>query len=409
MSLFSLHHSTERVGAIVDIGSASVLVAIVVSKPQTIFPTIVWSHREHAPLRNVDSVEQSAKAVMTAFMNALLKFDGEGRQALTEYRGNARITELLCSIAAPWSYTVTKSITYSQDEAFEITDNLIEELVRAALQKITAELNDNESVNDLGLTVISRATLDIQANGYRVKHPEEEMATTLSLNHASAITQEYLVEMIEDMRKKLFPSAEIRKISYMLMLYSVVQDLALETNDTCLVNITYEATEIGVVRDGILHYSTHVPAGAFSLARQIADITAVPLYEAFGYLHTEAPYAFLETLPSTQKEAVEAVFESYITQITELFHETGDDLSIPKHIYLHADLLSEPLFKDLVDKAAKRTIKSDPVITMTTPLLLKRLQGDDKSKEISLPNDTAMLVSAQFFHKQGDWKDIEYL
>lgn len=409
MSLFSFKHSTERVGAIVDIGSASVLIAIVVSRPQTLFPTIVWSHREHAPLRNIDSVEQSAKAVMTAFMNAMLKFDGEGRRALSEYRGSSHISELLCSIAAPWSYTVTKSITYSQDEAFEITDNLIEELVRAALQKITAELNDNESVNDLGLTVISRATLDIQANGYRVKHPEEEKASTLSLNHASAITQEYLVEMINDMRQKLFPSAEVRKISYMLMLYSVVGQLAMDTNDTCLVNVTYEATEIGVVRDGILHYSTHVPAGAFSLARQIADITAVPLYEAFGYLHTETPYSFMESLPSNQKEAVEAVFEAYIAEVTELFHETGDDLSIPNHIYLHADLMSEPLFKDLIEKAAKRTIKSDPAITLTTPLLLKLLQAEGEATKSALPTDTAMMVSAQFFHKLGEWKDIEYL
>ncbi|HEY0964459.1 MAG TPA: hypothetical protein VGE31_01545 [Candidatus Paceibacterota bacterium] len=407
MSLFSFHRSSERVGVIVDIGSASVLVAIVVSKPHAKFPLIVWSHREHAALRSLESVEQSAKAVMTGFMNALLKFDGEGRQALAAYHTNARITELQCTIAAPWSYTVTKSINYHQDEPFEISSNLISELVRAALQKTTAELDENESVNDLGLKVITRTILDLQANGYRIRHPEEQLASTLSLNHTSAVTQEYLIEMVEDMHKKLFQNAEVKSISYILALYFVIRDIAQELNDICLVNITYEATEIGVVRDGILQYSTHIPKGSFSLAREISNITSVPLYEAFGYLHTETPYSFMEALPSNQKEAIEAAFERYTSEVTSLFHETGDDLSIPRQVYLHADLMSEPLFKDLIDKAAKRSIKSDPTINLITPILLERL--DTGQKERTPLNDTAMLVSAQFFHKQHEWDTIEYL
>jgi hypothetical protein len=409
MSLFSLKKHRERVGAIIDIGSASVLVAVVVSRASDAAPTIIWSHREHAPLRSADSVEQSAKAVMTAFMNALLKFDGEGRQALSHYRHTARISEVLCTIAAPWSYTVTKSINYAQDEPFEINPNLIEELVRTAFQKTTDELTENDSMNNLGLTVISRITLDVQANGYRIKHFEKEKAKALALFHASAVTQQYLINMIDDMKKKIFPGALSRKISYILALYHVTQRLFADMNDVCLVNITYEATEIGVVRDGVLQYSTHTAIGSFSLAREISEITSVPLYEAFGYLHTEKPYSFMDALPSNQREAIEAVFETYIERVAALFHETGDDLSIPKRIYLHADLMSEPLFVDLVEKAAKRSIKSDPLIKLITPKILKAVTEQTPDKKTPNFNDTAMLVSAQFFHTQNQESEIEYV
>ncbi len=406
MSLFSFSKSTERIGAIVDVGSGSVLVALVSSKINAPQPTIIWSHREHATLRNIDSLDQSAKAVTTALVNALLKFDVEGRRALHEYNKRSSVDEIQCSIAAPWSYTVTKSINYAQDEFFEITDSLITELVRTATQKIEAELAENESVSELGLAIITRTTMDLLANGYRVKQPTGEKTKELSISHATVVAQQYLIDHIEDLRHKIFPSVTIHTISYILILHCVVQDIFKDAFESCLVNITYEATEIGIVRDGTLRYTTHTPFGSFSLAREISDITSVPLLEAFNYLHSETPYAFMETLSETQKAEVEKVIEAYIVRIADLFHETGDDLSIPKQLFLHADLRSEPFFKDIIEKAAKRRLKSDPVIRTITPQLVSDLGLNDPK---NLQNDTAMLVSVQFFHKRNHCSDFEYL
>ena len=136
MSLFSLRTPKERIGAILDIGSGSVLVAIVVSKESESEPSIIWSHREHAPLRNIESIDQSAKAVLTALVNALLKFDSEGRQALHAATKKSQVDVVQCCIAAPWSYTVTKNINYVQEESFTITEALVEELIDTAERKI---------------------------------------------------------------------------------------------------------------------------------------------------------------------------------------------------------------------------------------------------------------------------------
>jgi Tfp pilus assembly PilM family ATPase len=215
--------------------------------------------------------------------------------------------------------------------------------------------------------------------------------------------------MIDEMKKKLFPSVSSLKISYILALYFVIKELFRDMNDISLVNITYEATEIGIIRDGTFHYSTHIPFGSFSLAREISEITSVPLYEAFGYLHGETPYSFMEPLPSNQREAIETVFESYIERLTELFQETGDDLSIPKRIFLHADLMSEPLFSDLIEKAAKRSIKTEPHIQMITPFITNMMLEKNGPDETLTSGDTAMLVSAYFFHKHPEWDTPEYL
>ncbi len=405
MSLFSNAKSGERIGAVIDIGSGSVLVAIVVSNPGKKKPTIVWSHREQAPLRTIESIDQSAKSVMTSLVNALLQFDGDGRRALQSYDKHTNIDEVQCCICAPWAYTVTKSITYNQDEPFEITKALIESLIESAEKSTQAELAENEAASELGLTIITRSTLDTLGNGYRVAIGTEGNVNELSISQVSVVTQQYLVDHLTDLRHKIFSDKPLHKLSYMLALYSVVDELFNDSGDFCLIDVTYEATEIGIVRDGTLTYSTHIPFGSFSLGREIAHCTSLPLLQSFQSLHESYPPAFMASLPESQQKDIEAAFEAYAVRLKELFTETGDDLSIPKRIYLHTEKELEPLYSNLITRAATAVLKNPPNIKPLSSLL-------ENLVEVSNPQentDTAMLVAAKFFHTQNVRRHFEYL
>ena len=412
MKLFRGSTKADRIGAVIDIGSGSVAVSIVHSNAAHATPTIVWHHREQTRLKNIQSLEQSAKAVMAALLNALIKLDGEGRSALKEYPYKGKISEIQYSISAPWSYTVAKKINYSQEENFVVTDDMIEELVEMAKEKTAEELTQNEATKQMGLQMITETTMDIIANGYRTRNPDGEESKDLAINHVSAVTQEQIINEISELNNKIFSTNAAKKLSFVLVLYCITQDLFPKTENACLIDVTYEATEIGIVRQGSLRYSTHTPFGSFSIAREISLITGMTLAEAFGHLHTEKPLAFLETVTKAQKEDIDQMFAAYVDRLAALFTETGDELSIPKRIYLHVDQKSEPLFKDLIEKAAKQQLKSQPIVRLITPELLalatKEEVAEDGPKE-TLVTDTALLVSAQFFHKQNHCRSFEYL
>lgn len=407
MGILSMGKEKDRYGVIIDIGSGSVLGAIVHSEPGTSHPTVVWSHREHAPLRNIDSMNQSAKAVMAALVNTSIKADSEGRKALYAYDKSAKLTELQVGIAAPWSYTVSKNINYTQEDSFKITKELIDDLTLTAQQQVQEELQQNETISELGLTITTRSVLNLTANGYTVKHPEGEFSTNISLSEATVVVQQYLNNVITEMREKLFPSAETKKLSFILLLHCISNDLLQKPSDVALVDVTYEATEIGIVRDTTLKYCTHTSFGVFSLAREISQAVKVPLQEAFGYLRSKDPYAFTNTLTKQQKEEVERILELYVERISQLFHETGDALAIPKHIVLHTDTESEPLFIDLIEKAAKRATKLTPQITPISSALDKKFHSEDA--EIGDIVDTALLLSVQFFHKRNHCLTFDFL
>lgn len=95
------------------------------------------------------------------------------------------------------------------------------------------------------------------------------------------------------------------------------------------------------------------------------------------------------------------MFEAYVDRIATLFHETGDTLSIPRRLSLHVDLGSEPVFTELLGKAVKRTIKAEPnIIPMSKEIISRTYEETTKGSPQTIPNDTALLLSAMFFHTQ---------
>ncbi len=399
----------QRYALIVDIGSGSVLVSIIESVSGESHPTIIWSHREQAPLKKLDSIHQSAKGVMSALVNACMKADSEGRKVLYEHNISAKLVVMQVAISAPWSYTVTKTVNYKSEEPFMVTDDMIGELLHSAQSTVDTEIKEHETVSNLGLTAITRSTMSLMTNGYRVANPEGEKAISIELAEATVVAQQYLIDAILEMHNKLFPTTKIQIMSFILMLHSTLRTLAPRADELCLIDVTYEATEIGIVRDGVLRYSTHTPFGIFSLAREISEITNVPLHEAFAGLKSGSIDSITKDLLPEKVQTVEKVLDVYTDKIASLFHETGDTLSIPKRLALHVDHGAEPLFADLVKNASKRATHIDhSILSVSGELIDEAYRGELVKHVGSMCNDTALAVNAAFFHTEKHESTFTY-
>lgn len=407
MSLFSSSVASIRYGAILEIGSGSVLASIVKSDKSKSTPEILWSKREYAIRRAESNTAVNAKSVITALMNAVLLLESEGRTLLKQSNPSADIDLLQVSMTAPWSYTITKVIGYSKETPFEITEALINTLITAAQKKITEELKENELASDLGLAIMTRATTDIQANDYKIEDPKGKTATTLTLTQVSAVAQTYLTDAIDDIKLKVFKRADLERYSFMLMFHCIIRELYNQLSEYCLVDITYEATEIGVVRGGILRYCTHTPIGISTLARTIKTVLNIPLEEAYVFLKEPYHSRAIETLTEAKLAEVAVVFDEYQNNLAKLFNETGDKLSIPKILFMHGDHQTEDFFSRQLEAAARKATNSTHAVHgVSSELLTKNYSSDERKALLTVSSDTAMLVAAQFFHKQHHCNDF---
>lgn len=407
MQLFSKHEPTVRFGAVVEIGSGSVLASIVKSEFGKNHPEIIWSKREYATKRAEIDTAVNAKAVITALMNVVLLLVSEGKAVLKQMHPHAKIEKLQVSITAPWSYTITKVIGYSKELPFEITDALLARLITSAQKRITDDLKENELAAELGLAIMTRATTDIEANDYKIENPRGKMATTLTLTQVSAVAQTYLTDAVADIKLKVFKQADLERSSFILMFHCIIRELYNQLSEYCLIDITYEATEIGVVRGGILRYCTHTPIGISTLARTIVKILDIPLEEAYSFLKEPYHTRAMETISSEKKAALEVVFDEYQNNLAKLFNETGDKLSIPKILFMHGDESVETFFTRQLEAAAKKATNSTHAVHgVTTEILTKNYTAEEKKALLTVSSDSAMLVAAQFFHKQHHCNDF---
>lgn len=410
MTFFSHKDNTVRYGVVVDVGSGSVLASIVESDQTKTYPKVIWSRREYAPLRQIDSLNSTVKSIMTSLINVLMILDVEGRRSLQDLNAKAKISDLQFTIAAPWSYTIAKTISYNSDKEFTVDDDFLSELLRMAEKKVYEDLKENEKIHKLGLSLISRITADVVANGYSIEVKGKQKANSLEVIELDAITQTGIVAEIKEIQSKMFPGTKLQQYSFMMAFYYAILDLYSETTECCLVDVTYEATEIGIVRDGVLQYCTHVPHGVITLAREVSVILSVSLEESLAYLKETSFDAILAKYSERQKADVAAVFSSYEDSLVTLFHETGDKLSIPKGIFLHSDLSFSSFFKKKITDGANHATKSSHVVyNVTGDLLTKRYPKEERALVNSKKQDTAMLISAQFFHTHNYARQFEQL
>jgi hypothetical protein len=407
MLLFNKEDSSLRYGAVIEIGSGSVLTSIIKSDRNKKNPEIIWSTREYATRRAESDTAVNAKSVITALMNAILLLESAGREVLKQRNPHATIKYMQFSMTAPWSYTITKVIGYNKETPFLITDTLINTLISAAQKKINEELKENELASDLGLAIMTRATTDIMANDYKIEDPKGKTASTLTLTQVSAVAQTYLTDAISDIQQKVFKNATLERYSFMLMFHCIIRELYNQLSEYCLIDITYEATEIGVVRGGILRYCTHAPIGISTLARTLVTVLNIPLEEAYAFLKEPYHTRALESLSETKLAEVAVIFDEYQNNLAKLFRETGDKLSIPKILFMHGDHQTEEFFsRQLVAAAKKATNSTHAVHGVSTELLTKNYTAEEKKLLLTVTLDTAVLVAAQFFHKQHHCNDF---
>lgn len=389
--MFGLNSSVPKTqcAAIIDIGSGSVGATIIVSNIHNPKPEMIWSHREYVLIKDIDSTEVPLKEITTSLVNIFLQIGNDGLKKLHDVDSHLEITTVQVTVSAPWTCTVTKTINVSDAHPFLVNTELIEELSKAAEKQAFTAVKENKILQKSQLAIIDNETIGIRINGYPISDPKDIKTREVSLSHITALTQHKLVTVLEESKSKIIPKAALETHSFMYMFYDVLKEMKSDTSEACLIDITSEATEIGIIREGILTHVTNIAFGTFSLSREIAAVCKIPKEEAYTYL--KGGTAFLETKLSSQKlEEVQTILEAYEDKIADLFRTTGDALAIPKTIFLHCEASTEKFFLKKIGNASKKATTMRHSIHPITSLFL----GE------STKGDTALMLSAHFFHQK---------
>lgn len=389
--MFLHRRSTNQIpcGAVVDIGSSSVGIAIVVVEPEQTTPTLLWSHREHSLLRTTTTLADSERKLQTALVNAFLELSNTGLKALTAYNDQLALTDIDVSIAAPWQYTNAKCVNFTDTEPFVVDEQLLADLTKLAADQAFEQVSAISTLSDLQLEIVTQERIGITLDGYRITSFNGRKTTELSFVHLVSLTTKSLIASINEYAEKIAPLAKVSIRPFILNYYKTIEYLYPHTLEACLIDVTNEATELAIVRDGTIRHINHIAIGSFTIARKIAEALDIPTEEAFTYLKHGTEYG-IATMPEKVRKQVDTVFSAYQTELITMFKNTGDDLLIPFSLFVHTDFDTQHFFNSTLKKAAKETTGGEHTIHPVTAQLISE----------SHEGDTAILLDVRRFYEQ---------
>jgi len=379
--------SRASYGVTMDVGSGSVAVAIVESREYEKQGRVIWTLREWVPVhKNIDRQRLNSN-LKTAAANCFLALESEGQKTLQQVARGAKLKKILVSISAPAAFTVSKTVSLEKDKEFVVNAKLVRKLEEEALSKASEEVDPKQLEAEMALKPITHSITSIKLNGYSVADYEGKKVNKLELTLISCLAHSEIVSTILDGKDKILPGTQLYLQSFITTYFQAINSLTAPRR-TALVDITAEATELGIVEDSNVTYSSYIPTGTNFIARGVNDLLNTPFSESLGFMKDNQVNLTKDITPEKQ-EQLEVIRSTYESKLTELLTGSDGKLDLPNSIFLHCDAGYEKFFKERLERILS-TKEDHPEIFAVTS---KFFPG-------SPVKDNATLLAAYVFHKK---------
>jgi hypothetical protein len=237
--------------------------------------------------------------------------------------------------------------------------------------------------------VVERATLDMAVNEYLVKHPYNLKGTSISLTHVAGLIPKEILRTVEEVQDKLLPGTDIKAHTSMLVMYCVMRDILPKVHSTCIIGITAEATEFGIVENDLLISNSFVPHGTQTVLRSYARKSNRPIAD-INTMITDVSET--NVIPEIESDACA---DEYVTEIARHIESYTEHRTLPTQILIAVDTSYKVLFNNLIEKALIKAVGKGCIITCVD----QNLVHNDMYKETVHDYDLFINIAGRFFHK----------
>ncbi len=381
--------NTQVYGALFDISSDSVGVALLESDSTEALPKLIFAHRVRIRLpEQTEDLQVRIRFMREALFSASLILSRDGIEALRAYKKRAKVTKIFISCASPWSHVLTRTVEYEGEEEMKITRALIDDLVKSAEAEIdTADLTKDFPKN-LDLSIVERATVDVRVNDYPIKNPLNLSGISIALTHVTGLIPDTVIKMIYEVQEKIFPGTALSTHTFMLTAYCVLREHYTDSESLCMVSATGETIELGITEGGTLIESLSIPLGSHMLVRNIMAKTKKTAADVLSLiaLYTD------DRLEESAKHELDQFVSEYTTvlkeKLTNLFHSRR----IPKQIMLLTDPLLTPFYTRILTP-----VLQELGVDTNSILSLEESYIDEIAYKSA--SDLHLSLMARFFHK----------
>ena len=328
-----------KTAALIDIGSLSLGGAYVfVEKNRA--PRVCYSTRVPLPVTD-DASPQALLRILDSSLKSLTeKLEHEGSASLSRSCGVRNVDDVIVSVGSPWQRTMLRSHTETFSQGKRITTQDLEE----AKKRIEGALG----IDPVTAKLVDHSLIEVLVNGYQTTKPVGKRAGRMSVLGLASIIPLSVHDMLTTHLTRTFHKENIKIQSTSAIGYVVLRDLFSHEPDFLAAIVTGEATDLLLIKRGVLTGVATTLEGVNSVTRAMGTACAsVPQEDIPELLETDTLHPHtVQAIRSAERGAKDMWARSVIESLADLARKHA----LPQTFFVLADLSCRSTFTDILKR-----------------------------------------------------------
>ena len=332
----------KELALLLEIGSGSVGGALVLFQERE-KPFVLYVAREPITIAtkvNLDRLINNKKNALASVLQKIIK------NGLPEvHRSISRrinVKNVFAVFSAPWQASESLVVNIKGGNPTVVTLDLLEKVIKEQ----AVRFEKDPSFEHEPVEVVEKRIIDVSLNGYHVNYMYQKAATELSFTIFLSSVPKRILRELRSALGKSFHLKNIFAHSFTLTNFAVIRDMFGSTSNFLFIDVTGEATEVSLVKKGVLLKTASFPLGRNFIIRKIAEAFSVTPNIARSLISLYSKEAIHEDFKSKFKKALEEARRDWVEVWRNTTVGISDGLILPETVFLTIDKDVEKIFSD---------------------------------------------------------------
>ena len=339
-SFFTQQKSDESLILLVDIGSASVGVALAKIEEER-HPRVLFTVREDIPFQETLSSSRFLSGMLHALERSL-------KNLQVQSKGSGAPAHTFCTFSSPWFMLKNRNVKISRTEPFQVTEKALNILLDEDIEHLKDELK--ETLPPADIEIIEKKIIQMKLNGYEIKNPYGQTSNQMEILATVSLSSKKVISGVERVISQFFHAPSVHFGSFPVAAFSAIRDIFPEERNFLFVDVTGETTDVSFVANDLFIGTTSFPRGKNFFVRDIST--------GEHTLHTEASTLFgmflRDELEAKKRDRVGAIVtkgkDEWISRLEKSLTSFSNIGMLPRKVYFTADTEMAGFFMGLINK-----------------------------------------------------------
>ncbi|MCA9351771.1 hypothetical protein KC866_00025 [Patescibacteria group bacterium] len=244
------------------------------------------------------------------------------------------ISQVYVNVSTPWMSSQKRVVHHAQKKPYTFT----QELANAMVVESTDQTHHHTSsaYHDHTVELIDNRVIDVYAHGYPVRNPIGKELTEVDVHILASVMSATTKQAFTETIQSVFHHEPVY-LSNTFVNYQTTLELLPDTNNSIIVDMSGEVTDVLVVRNDHLDHIGSLPVGLHHMVRSLADQLHVPYAKARSLLKLSPIQHLDDGYVASLIPAYTTAFKVWFTAFFDLLDEYAKHGILSNTIVLKAD------------------------------------------------------------------------